>query len=101
LVTQRTREIGIRMALGASRAQVISMVLRQGMTPVAYGVAIGIAGGFGCARLIRTFLFGVDATNLGTYAGSAAVLLAVAICACLIPAQRASKVDPILALRDE
>jgi predicted permease len=101
LVTQRTREIGIRMALGAPQAQVISMVFRQGMTPVAYGVAIGIAGGFACARLIRTFLYGVDATNPGTYAAAAAVLLAVAMCACLVPARRASRVDPTLALRDE
>jgi putative ABC transport system permease protein len=101
LVSQRTREIGIRMALGAPQAQVISMVFRQGMTPVAYGVATGVAGGFACARLIRTFLYGVDATNPGTYAAAAAVLLAVAMCACLVPARRASRVDPTLALRDE
>jgi putative ABC transport system permease protein len=100
-VTQRTREIGIRMALGAQRSQLIAMVFRQGMAPVTYGVLIGITGALVCARLIRALLFGVDATNLTTYVGSAATLLAVAMCACYFPARRATRVDPTVALRDE
>jgi putative ABC transport system permease protein len=101
LVTQRTREIGIRMALGAQQSQLIAMVFRQGMAPVAYGIVIGIAGALVCARLIRTLLFGVDATNLLTYVGSVAILLAVATCACYFPARRATRVDPMVALHDE
>jgi putative ABC transport system permease protein len=101
LVTQRTREIGIRMALGAQQPQLLAMIFRQGMGPVAYGVALGIAGALACARLIRTLLFGVDATNPATYAAAAAILLMVAMCACYFPARRATKVDPMVALRDE
>jgi putative ABC transport system permease protein len=101
LVTQRTREIGIRMALGAQQPQLLAMIFRQGMGPVAYGVALGIAGALACARLIRTLLFGVDATNPATYAAAAATLLMVAMCACYFPARRATQVDPIVALRDE
>jgi putative ABC transport system permease protein len=101
LVTQRTREIGIRMALGAQQPQLLAMIFRQGMGPVAYGVALGIAGAVACARLIRTLLFGVDATNPATYAAAAAILLMVAMCACYFPARRATKVDPMVALRDE
>jgi putative ABC transport system permease protein len=101
LVTQRTREIGIRMALGAQQPQLLAMIFRQGMGPVAYGVAIGIAGALACARLIRTLLFGVDATNPATYAATAAILLMVAMCACYFPARRATRVDPMVALRDE
>jgi predicted permease len=101
LVTQRTREIGIRMALGAQQQQLLAMIFRQGMGPVAYGVALGIAGAMACARLIRTLLFGVDATNPATYAAAAAILLMVAMCACYFPARRATKVDPMTALREE
>jgi putative ABC transport system permease protein len=101
LVTQRTREIGIRMALGAQQPQLLAMIFRQGMGPVAYGVALGIAGAVACARLIRTLLFGVDATNPATYAAAGAILLMVATCACYFPARRATKVDPMTALRDE
>jgi putative ABC transport system permease protein len=100
LVTQRTREIGIRMALGAQQPQLLAMIFRQGMGPVAYGVALGIAGALACARLIRTLLSGVDATNPATYAAAAAILLMVAMCACYFPARRATKVDPMVALRD-
>jgi putative ABC transport system permease protein len=68
---------------------------------VAYGVVVGIAGALACARLVRTLLFGVDATNPATYAAAAAILLAVAMCACYFPARRATRVDPVIALRDE
>ena len=101
LVTQRTREIGIRMALGAQQTQLVGMVLRQGMAPVAWGVMAGIAGAFACARVIRTLLFGVDATNPAAYAVSAGILLMVAMGACYFPARRAARVDPMVALREE
>jgi putative ABC transport system permease protein len=101
LVTQRTREIGIRMALGARHAQVLRMIVGQGMQPVAFGVAAGLAGAYVCARWIRTLLFGVEAVNPAIYAGAAALLLCVALCACCIPGLRASRVDPAIALRDE
>jgi predicted permease len=101
LVTQRTREIGIRMALGARHGQVLRMIVGQGMQPVALGVAAGLAGAFLCARWIRMLLFGVEAVNPGIYAGAAAALLCVALCACCFPGLRASRVDPAIALRDE
>ncbi len=101
LVTQRTREIGIRMALGARQGQLLGMMLKQGMRPVAYGVIAGLAGAFLCARTIRTLLFGVDSANPVPYVGAAAVLLFAALCACYIPARRAARVDPLTALRDE
>jgi putative ABC transport system permease protein len=101
LVTQRTREIGIRMALGARHGQLLRMIIGQGMQPVALGVAAGLAGAFVCARWIRTLLFGVEAVNPVIYAGAAAALLCVALCACCVPALRASRVDPAIALRDE
>jgi putative ABC transport system permease protein len=101
VVTQRTREIGIRMALGARHAQLLRMIVGQGMQPVVFGVVAGTAGAYVCARWIRTLLFGVEAVNPAIYAGAAAVLFCVALCACCIPALRASRVDPAIALRDE
>jgi len=101
LVTQRTREIGIRMALGAQRQQLLGLVFRQGMAPVICGVAAGLAGALAATRLIRTLLFGVDSADLTTYAATAAILLVVAMCACYFPARRATRVDPLVALRDE
>jgi predicted permease len=100
LVTQRTREIGIRMALGAQQPQLLALIFRQGMFPVVCGIVLGIAGAVGCARLIRTMLFGIDATNPVTYIAAAAILLTVAMCACYFPARRAAKVDPMVALRE-
>jgi predicted permease len=101
LVTQRTREIGIRMALGARRGQLLRMIVGQGMQPVALGVAAGLGGAYLCARWIRTLLFGVEAVDPAIYTGAAGMLLCVALCACCIPALRASRVDPAIALRDE
>ena len=100
-VAQRTREMGIRMALGAQTADVMGMVISQGMRMAALGVAIGIAGAFAIGGLISSLLFGVKATDLSTFATVAALLAAVALLATYIPARRATKVEPMVALRYE
>jgi predicted permease len=101
LVTQRSREIGIRMALGAQRGRVLEMVLRQGMQPVLFGALAGAAAAAAVTRFIRGLLFGVEALDLGTYVLTVLALIAVAMCACYIPARRATLVDPMVALREE
>jgi putative ABC transport system permease protein len=100
-VEQRAQEIGIRMALGARRGQVIGMVLAQGMRLAGIGVAIGLAAAFGLTRVLSSVLFGVKANDPLTFAGVAAVLIAVAALAAFVPAQRATRVDPVIALRSE
>jgi putative ABC transport system permease protein len=100
-VEQRTQEIGIRLALGAQAAQVRTMVVLQGMALALIGVAIGLGASFWMARLITTFLFGVAARDPVVFAGVPALLTIVALCAVVLPAQRASGVDPIIALRTE
>ncbi len=100
-VVQRTREIGIRIALGAKSADVLSMVLKSGMKLVLAGVAVGVVAALVLTRVIRSFLFGITATDVFTYSSVAAGLIGVALLACLIPARRAAKVDPLVALRSE
>jgi putative ABC transport system permease protein len=100
-VAQRTQEIGIRMALGATMSDVLTLVLRNGMTLVLIGAVVGLAGAYAITRVMSSLLFEVAPTDLATFAAVPAVLLVVALVACLIPARRATKVDPLVALRYE
>ena len=99
--SRRTHEIGIRMALGAQRADVMRLVLREGMLLSGLGIVLGIVVSFGFARTLANLLYGVSPVDLVSFAGSAALLLAVGIVACYIPARRAMRVDPMVALRYE
>ncbi len=101
LVSQRTREIGIRLALGATPRHVLRLMMSQGMKLTLIGVMIGFAGALVVTRLMRGLLFGVAPTDLMTFGISAVVLIVVALLACFIPARRATKVDPLVALRYE
>ncbi|HEU4955024.1 MAG TPA: FtsX-like permease family protein, partial [Gemmatimonadales bacterium] len=100
-VVQRTRELGIRVALGASADAVLGMVMRQGLTPVMIGLAIGLGVAAVGSRVLRSLLYGVTATDLTTYGAVAAFLAAVAAAASYVPARRAARADPVQALRAE
>jgi ABC-type antimicrobial peptide transport system permease subunit len=100
-VTRRTREIGIRIALGSPRAKIFGLIVRHGMVMVGLGIFTGIIVAISCGPLIGHFVYGVTPHDPVTIVGVAAVLAAVAILACWLPARRATKVDPIQALRTE
>lgn len=100
-VTHRTQEIGIRMAIGAQRSDVLRLVLGEGTRLAAFGVVIGIVVSFAITRLLSSLLFGISATDPFTFAGVAVLLSLVALAAAYIPARRAMRVDPVTALRYE
>jgi len=100
-VTQRTREIGLRIAMGASHGDVVRLIVGGGMKLALAGVAIGLAGAIGLARLVQAMLFEVEPVDPASYAVTSGVLLAVAVLACYVPARRAMRVDPLVALQQE
>jgi putative ABC transport system permease protein len=101
LMTQRKTEIGIRIALGAQREQVLSLMLLDGLRPALFGLVFGLVASAGATRLIRSMLYGTQPLDPAVFAAVAAVLLMVAAVACLVPAWRASRLDPMQALRTE
>src|SRR5262245_39520372 len=100
-VSQRTQEMGVRMALGASRTDVLRLVVRQGVVLAAIGEAFGLVGAFGITRVIRTTLYNVTPTDPVSFGGVVIFLTLIAIVASYVPARRATAVDPIIALRSE
>jgi ABC-type antimicrobial peptide transport system permease subunit len=100
-VSQRTQEIGVRMALGARASDVLKMIVRSGMSLALTGVVIGLAGALALSRLMTRMLFEVKGTDALTYVIVAIAVIGVALFACYIPARRATKVDPLIALRYE
>jgi putative ABC transport system permease protein len=100
-ITQRTREIGIRMALGAQRSDILGQIVRQGMSTTLIGIAVGLTGAFALTRVLRSLLFGVKSTDPLTFIAVGLLLSFVALIASYIPARRAMRVDPMVALRHE
>jgi predicted lysophospholipase L1 biosynthesis ABC-type transport system permease subunit len=100
-VVQRQREIGLRLALGAQKANIYSLVLQDGLMPVPLGVVAGVGIAFGCARIVKSLLFEVSPYNPAMVSAAVCVLVAVGTAACLLPARRAAAVDPMQALRAE
>src|SRR5262249_40775785 len=100
-VERRTHEIGVRMALGAQRSDALKLILRQGATLAAMGAAVGLLMALGVTRALSKLLYGVGSTDPLTYAGVTLFLIVVALLACYLPARRATKVDPLQALRHD
>ena len=100
-VAMRTREMGIRMALGARRTDIVKSVVGRGMVPAAIGIGIGIVGAFGVTRLLTSLLVGVEPTDAATFITVTALLGAVAAVACYVPASRATNVEASMTLREE
>jgi putative ABC transport system permease protein len=100
-VSQRLREFGVRLALGAERRDLLGLVLKQGFWLVGVGLAIGLFAAVALARQLSGLLYGVTASDIGTFVSASVVIVAVGLCACLLPARRAARVDPLLALRGQ
>jgi putative ABC transport system permease protein len=100
-VSQRTHEVGIRVALGAGRRDVLRLFMGQGMRLVLGGIVIGLGGAFALTRLMSSLLFGVSTTDAATFVSVAVGLMLVGVFACYLPARRATRVDPLIALRYE
>ena len=100
-VTQRTRELGVRLALGARRGDVFTLVIREGAFLAAIGVGVGLSMAAGVTRFMSGLLFGVTAKDPAVFGSVAAIFMIVALLACYLPARRATRVDPLVALRDE
>jgi putative ABC transport system permease protein len=100
-VSQRTHEIGVRMAIGARSGEIVRMILGQGMGLALMGVALGVLGAFALTHMVKSFLFGVMPNDPVTFLGVAAVLVTAAFAACYVPARRAARIDPTVALRVE
>jgi putative ABC transport system permease protein len=100
-VTQRTREIGIRMALGASKTEILKLIISKGMMLTAIGIVLGVAGAYALTRAVRSLLFGVGSLDLAIFVIVPMVFAVIAVFACFFPARRASQVDPLVALRSE
>src|SRR5262249_52158496 len=100
-VAQRTHEIGLRIALGAHKGQVLGLILREGLVLALVGLAVGLVGAFFLGRAMQSTLYGVGAIDFGAFGAVAVVLLVSAMVACFVPARRAAKIDPMVALRYE
>jgi putative ABC transport system permease protein len=101
MVVQRTSEIGMRMALGATTRDIVTLILRQGAGMIGIGVAVGLMVAFGVTRFFKSLLVGVSATDAVSFTGTTALLVLVALAATYLPARRAASVDPLAALRSE